>query len=96
MRGHTAPAAAEQEGGGGLIHLPGSGARARPAAPSGLRPAPALGPGLPPRPRTVCDCRLWLASTAAVSGTVSSSSTLRAGGFSMKAIPGRRRRRRRL
>ena len=95
MRGHAAPAAAGQEGGSGLTHLPGSGARAPPrraAPPSGLRPAPALGPGLPPQPRTVCDCRLWLASTAAVSGTVSSSSTLPAGGFSMKAIPGRRRR----
>lgn len=95
VRGHAARAAAEQEGGGGLTHLPGSGARARLRRPPGLRPAPApaLRPGLPPRPRTVCDCRLWLASTAAVSGTVSSSSTLPAGGFSMKAIPGRRRRR---
>lgn len=81
-------------GGGRQGHTPARLRCPRPAAPSGLRPAPALGPGLPPRPRTVCDCRLWLASTAAVSGTVSSSSTLPAGGFSMKAIPGRRRRRR--
>lgn len=41
------------------------------------------------RPRTVWDCRLWLASMAAVSGTVSSSSTFPTGGFSIKAIPGR-------
>lgn len=54
-------------------------ARGRPAP-----PAPTGGP------HTVWDCRLWLASMAAVSGTVSSSSTLPAGGFSMKAIPGRR------
>lgn len=48
---------------------------------------------------SVWECRLWLASICAVSGTVSSSSTLPAGGFSMKAMPrraaGTRRRRRR-
>lgn len=89
--GARRPAAAELEGAGRGSHLPGRRCPC-PAAPPGLRPAPALRPGLPPRPRTVCECRLWLASTAAVSGTVSSSSTLPAGGFSMKAIPGRRRR----
>lgn len=59
-------------------------------------PQPSRGPGPPRaarptagRPRTVWDCRLWLASMAAVSGTVSSSSTLPTGGFSIKAIPGR-------
>lgn len=72
----------------------GDPARARqPPARRGARPpTPAPHPGRPdprprPRPRTVCDCRLWLASMAAVSGTVSSSSTLPAGGFSMKAMP---------
>lgn len=63
--------------------------------------APLLTPGSPrrrpskpsaaarPAALTVCECRLWLASICAVSGTVSSSSTLPAGGFSMKAIPRR-------
>lgn len=63
----------------------------RPVACSPLRargrPAPPARP--PGGPRTVWDCRLWLASMAAVSGTVSSSRTLPAGGFSMKAIPER-------
>lgn len=54
-----------------------------------LPPPPAARPARRPAPLTVWECRLWLASICAVSGTVSSSSTLPAGGFSMKAIPGR-------
>lgn len=99
LRVHLGPGAPDPEP--PPRHCP-PGLGRRPLAPvparetlSGPRPKPSRGPG-PPRaarptggPRTVWDCRLWLASMAAVSGTVSSSSTLPAGGFSMKAIPGR-------
>lgn len=74
--------------------LPGS-RRGDPARRSAALSRPGAAPRRPParppagRPRTVWDCRLWLASMAAVSGTVSSSSTLPTGGFSIKAIPGR-------
>lgn len=66
----------------------GPGRGAGPRSPDSL-PFPRLIPPPRPAPLTVWECRLWLASICAVSGTVSSSSTLPAGGFSMNAIAGR-------
>lgn len=53
-------------------------------------PRSCRGPAVPLAWLTVCECRLWLASMTAVSGTVSSSSTFPAGGFSIKAMPSAR------
>ncbi|XP_027719469.1 uncharacterized protein LOC114044280 [Vombatus ursinus] len=58
-------------------------------APGGPGGGPGTAPAAEARPGgrlTVCECRLWLASIPALSGAVSSSSTLPAGGFSMNAI----------
>lgn len=72
----------------GLPSSPRALLSAAPAAPLPPGPSP-LGAAARPAALTVWECRLWLASICAVSGTVSSSSTLPAGGFSMKAMPRR-------